>query len=138
MPDIFIYTTFFLTLMKKKVYVSHSQGFDYKNELYKPIRKSSLNQEYDIILPHEKSDKLFSSKGFFKTDCNILVVEASYPKIGVGIEAGWADAYNVPIITMYKKGYKLSNSIQPMSKAIIQYESIEDMIAKLEKALSKT
>ena len=66
------------------------------------------------------------------------MVEASYPKIGVGIEVGWADAYNVPIVTMYKKGYKLSNSIQPMSKTIIQYESIEDMIAKLEEVLSKT
>jgi len=121
-----------------KIYVAHSKKFDYKKELYEPLRNSSLNNEHEIILPHEKSDKLFSSKEFFKTDCNILVVEASYQKIGVGIEAGWADAYNVPIVTMYKKGSKLSNSIQPMSKAIIQYESIEDMIAKLEEVLSKT
>jgi hypothetical protein len=121
----------------KKVYVAHAKDFDFKNELYLPLRNSSLNKEYEFILPHEHSEALFSSKGFFMNTCDIIVVEASYPKLGVGIEVGWADAYNVPIITMYKKGFKLSGSIKPMSKEVIEYSSIDEMISKLGSALRR-
>jgi len=64
-------------------------------------------------------------------------VEASYPKIGVGIEVGWADAYAVPIIAMYKKGFKLSESIKSVSRVVLEYDSAEDMISKLRDALKK-
>jgi len=118
-----------------KVYVSHSKDFDFKNELYLPLRNSHLNNEFEFILPHEQSDTLFSSKDFLKNECDIIVVEASYPKLGVGIEVGWADAYEIPIIAMYKKDFKLSPSIQSLSKEIIEYSSKEEMISKLGSAL---
>lgn len=121
----------------KKIYVAHSKDFDYKNELYKPIRNSTLNKEFMIILPHEKSDELFNSKECIRKVCDAIIVEASYPKIGVGIEVGWADAYAVQIIAIYKKGFKLSESIKSVSKIVIEYESAEDMISKLGDALKK-
>jgi len=121
----------------KTIYVSHSKGIDFRRELYTPLRESALNDQYRIVLPHEHSDALFSSKKFFQNECDIIVVEASHPKLGVGIEVGWADAYDVPIITLIKKGAKLSSSLKPMSKKTIVYDSLEEMISKLGEALQK-
>jgi len=119
----------------KIIYIIHSRDFDFKNELYNPIRKSQLNKQYNFVLPHEKSDELFDSKELFKSGCDIVIVESSYLKIGVGIEAGWADSYNIPIIAIYKKGFKISSSMKFISKAVIEYNSSDDMISKLRKVL---
>jgi hypothetical protein len=118
-----------------KVYVSHSKDFDFKNELYKVLRESSLNPKYQFFLPHENSDELASSKEFFKNECDVLVVEASYPKIGVGIEVGWADAFDVPLIVLIRKDFKLSASLKFIAKEIITYSSNEEMLLNLEKSL---
>ncbi|MBW2985833.1 hypothetical protein KY333_00525 [Candidatus Woesearchaeota archaeon] len=37
-----------------KIYVGHAKKFDFKKELYEPLRKSPLNNEHEIVLPHEK------------------------------------------------------------------------------------
>ncbi|MBT3324090.1 hypothetical protein HN681_03830 [archaeon] len=117
-----------------KIYVAHSKKFDFKTELYSPLRESELNYEHDIILPHEYSDSLFSSKEFFRNECDLLVVEASYPSTGAGIEAGWADAYDVQILVMHKKGSKLQSSMASMGE-IIEYNSLDDMVNKLSEVL---
>ena len=67
------------------IYVSHARKFDFKNELYLPLRQSDLNSQYEIVLPHEHSDSPFSSKEFFRDRCDVLVVEASIGATGVGI-----------------------------------------------------
>ncbi|MBI2668076.1 hypothetical protein HYX17_04900 [Candidatus Woesearchaeota archaeon] len=121
----------------KTIYIIHSRDFDFKNELYSPIRKSQLNKQYNFILPHEKNDELFDSKELFRNGCDIVIVESSYPKIGVGIEVGWADAYNIPIVAIYKKGFKISSSMEFISKAIIEYNSSNDMISKLKETLKR-
>ena len=119
-----------------RIYVAHSKKFDFFNELYKPIRESELNKQHEITLPHEISDGLYSNKDFFRLDCDLLVVEATYPTIGAGIEAGWADAYAVPIIVMHKEGSKLSSSIASMGE-VLEYNSIDDMVEKLSDAVNE-
>jgi hypothetical protein len=119
----------------KQVYVAHAKDFDYRNELYLPLRESELNERYKIVLPHEHSDALFSSKEFFRDWCNIFVVEATIPKLGVGIEIGWADSYGLPIIGMHRRGSKFSGSLRPMCKSVFDYESSAEMIDKLKKDL---
>ena len=121
----------------KTVYIAHSKGLDYQRELYGPIRESAINNLYSFVLPHEDSESLYSSKELFRDICDVIVVEASEPKIGVGIEVGWADAYGVPIISMHKKGTRLSTSIRPMSREIIEYSTTNEMISGLEHALKK-
>ncbi len=118
-----------------KIYVSHAKGWDFRNGLYRPLRESVLNEKHEIILPHEHSDKLFSSKEFFKNSCDVLLVEGSRPKLGVGIEVGWANAFDVPIISLYQKGFKQSTSLNSMSRVILEYESPDDLISKLEPLL---
>jgi hypothetical protein len=65
------------------IYIAHSRSYDFRNELYIPIRNSILNEKYNFVLPHENSDKLFDSKRFFELDCDILIAEVSYPSLGL-------------------------------------------------------
>jgi len=102
-----------------KIYVTHSSNFDYKNDLYLPIRQSKLNIQHEITLPHEQTDELFNSKEYMK-NCDFILAEVSYPSTGQGIELGWADLYNKPILCFYKKGFKPSKSINAVSKHIFE------------------
>ncbi len=124
---------------KKTVYVSHAKDPEgnYRTELYKPLRENELSQKYNLILPHEHSEELFSSREFFRNKCDVIVVEATTPKLGVGIEAGWADAYDVPIIVLIKKDARLSNSLSVMARDVIHYENSPDMISSLQSSLER-
>jgi nucleoside 2-deoxyribosyltransferase len=113
-----------------KIYVVHSSSFDFKNELYKPIRESKLNTVHEIYLPHEESVKPFSSEEFIKS-CDLIIAEVSYPSTGQGIELGWADFVGVPIICIYKSGMKYSGALKTVSDEFIEYTDKKDMIDKL-------
>ena len=118
-----------------KIYVAHSSGFDYQNELYQPLRKSELNKLHEITLPHEHSTDPFNSKEYIK-ECGLILAEVTYPSTGQGIELGWADLYDVPIVCLYKKGVILSGSLKVISNTFIEYENSKDMIQKLTDYLS--
>lgn len=114
-----------------KIYLAHSTGFDFQNELYKFIHGSVINQKHEIILPHEKSHEQFSSKLRFKTWCDLIIAEVSYPSTGLGIELWRANTYNIPIICIYHKGTKISWGLVSVSKNFIEYEhpsQISDML----------
>ncbi len=119
------------------MYVSHSADFDFQNELYLPLRNSNLNNQYKIILPQEQNNTLFKSREYFQDQCDFMVVESSYPSPGVGIEVGWADAYEVPIIAIYKRGFGLPESIKVLSKKIIEYSNSDELVSDLEIVLKK-
>lgn len=118
----------------KKIYVSHPTSFDFKEELYKPLKK--LN-DFELILPHEKFTSPKSSKDIIKT-CSALVAEVSNPSHGVGIEIGWADSFGVPIIFIFKKNSKLSGALKIISREFIEYEKVEDILPKLAEILRHT
>jgi hypothetical protein len=118
-----------------KIYITHSKEFDFKEELYEPIRNSSLNLNNDIILPHEKDDNPFSSLEFI-SHCDVVIGDVSYPSTGQGIELGWADSKNIPIICIYKEGRKISNSLKMITNNIISYKNCQDMIVKLSEVLN--
>ena len=58
---------------------------------------------------------------------DILIVEASEISIGVGIEAGFAYSYNIPIYTIAQKDAYVSNSIKGISKKCFFYDIPEDL-----------
>ncbi len=120
-----------------KIYVAHSRSFDFINELYNPIKNSELVKSYEFVFPHDVSSEAYDSKSFFKKDCNLVIAEVSYQKIGLGIELGWADLLNIPIICIYKKGQEISGSLKVISKDFIEYENEDDLIEKLRKEISK-
>jgi len=120
------------------IYVAHSTtGFDYQKGLYLPIRKSRLNEEHRIILPHEHGKNQFNSKEFLRDVCNLVIAESSIPKEGKGIELGWADAFGVPIICIYRRNSEPSTSLQVITDKLIEYSSQAEMISKLEKAVDE-
>ena len=118
-----------------KIYISHATSFDFKNELYVPLRNSDLNKEHEIILPHEQSDKLFPTKEMLK-HFDLVLAEVSFPSTGVGIELGWANEKGVPIICIYKKGIKVSSSLKAVTDQFIEYDSVKDLIASLTSSLT--
>jgi hypothetical protein len=118
-----------------KIYVCHSTSFDFKKRLYEPIRNSGLNTKHEIVLPHEKSDSQFNSKEYLKK-CDLVIAEVSYPSTGQGIELGWANLYNVPIVCIYKFNTKPSGALKAVSNNLFEYSGKEDLIQKLKAYLS--
>lgn len=117
-----------------KIYFCHSKHFDYENELYKPLREIALNHEHEIFLPHEPGLETVKSKDIIR-DCNIVFAEVSFAATGMGIELGWADAFDVPIICFYKSGTKPSNSLRFIAKDIIEYSDTSDLLQKVRSLL---
>ncbi|OGM27279.1 hypothetical protein A2627_03415 [Candidatus Woesebacteria bacterium RIFCSPHIGHO2_01_FULL_39_28] len=118
-----------------EIYVAHSRDFDYKTELYAPLRNSTLNSQYRFILPHE-TDEFVNSKEIIRKS-NLVIAEVSYPATGEGIELGWADSFLIPILCLYKEGAKPSGSLKAVTNTIVSYSDIVDMINKIESFLSQ-
>lgn len=108
----------------------HSSSFDFKKQLYEPLRKSKLNNLHKIKLPHETSTQQFDSKSYMD-DCDLVIAEVTYPSTGQGIELGWADMKNVKIVCIYKKGSKLSSALKVVTNEFIEYKNSNDMVEKL-------
>lgn len=118
------------------IYVSHLRKYDFKNELYFPIRNSSLNNKHNFILPHENSEDPFNTKELFESEgCDLVLAEVSFPATGQGIELGWADFLKIPVVCIYKDGTKPSGSLSVISKDVLMYTDTDDMILKIENAL---
>lgn len=117
-----------------KIYVCHSKNFDYKKELYEPIRNSSLNNLHEFIFPHENDGRFINSKEIIPS-CDLIIAEVSYPSIGMGIELGWANKDDKRIICFYKKDLKISNSLKTIANDFIEYQDKSDLIQKLESIL---
>ncbi len=120
-----------------KIYVAHSRKFDFRKELYEPVRNSCLNDVHEFILPHEDSGELFDSKEFFQDGCDLVVAEVSYPSIGLGIELGWANACGVRVVCFCKKGFVVSGASKAISDDIIEYFDCDELMLGIGKNLAK-
>jgi nucleoside 2-deoxyribosyltransferase len=118
-----------------KIYIAHSNNFNFKDELYLPLRRSLVNEKHEIILPHENSN-IKNSKQIIRTS-DVVIAEVSYPATGEGIELGWADAFKKPIICMYKARTSPANSLKTITNNIVSYTNSEDMLNKIEAYLSE-
>jgi hypothetical protein len=112
-----------------KIFVSHTNQIDYQNELYTPLRESALNQTHSFFLPHEGNKNVNTKHEIQASD--LVLAEVSFPATGSGIEIGWADAVNVPLLCVYKEGMKISGSLKFITNDFIEYSSPEDLITKL-------
>ncbi|HVZ58644.1 MAG TPA: hypothetical protein VG935_02730 [Patescibacteria group bacterium] len=111
------------------IYISHSRSFDFKKELYTPILNSPLASQHKFILPHAESDMPFTSKELLMNKgCDLIIAEVSYPATGQGIELGWANLLNIPIVCIYQDGATPSPSLALVSSKMMMYTSTENMI----------
>jgi len=116
------------------IYIAHSTSFDFKEELYSPIRSSILDQIHSMTLPHENTSDLFDSKTHLQT-CDLMIAEVSYPSTGVGIELGWADMFGCNIVCIKKIGSTSSSSLEAVCKNIFEYGNHEELVKAIQKAI---
>ncbi|MEK7592479.1 MAG: hypothetical protein AAB508_03745 [Patescibacteria group bacterium] len=112
-----------------KIYVCHSKKFDFKNELYVPLRNSPLNTKHEILFPHE-TEKFINSKEIIRAS-DFVIAEVSYPSTAEGFELGWADCFEKQILCIYKDGTKPSGSLKVITEKIISYSDSSDMVVKI-------
>jgi hypothetical protein len=120
----------------KTVYVCHSTHFDFKNELYGPLREG-LGGLVNLILPHENSDEQFDSKTLFSRndDLVVLVLFNGRASTGKDKETGMAYQVDVPMVGIYRKGLVLKPSEKVGVVHEIEYESIENIVEPFKKWL---
>jgi len=118
-----------------KIYISHSSNYDFDNELYGPLKQSPLSKNHTFYFPHDKDNVQVDARPIIK-ESDLIIAECSQPSTGQGIELGWASVHNTPIICIYLKNSRTSNSLNFITKQFIEYENLEDMIKKLENYLA--
>ncbi len=118
-----------------KIYFAHSRHSNFHLDFYQPIRESALNAEHEFIFPHE-SAKEEKTKDIIQ-NADLVIAEVSLPGTGLGVEIGWADAFDKPLLLLYKSGAQVSNSLKYVSGTRVEYTDHEDMIAKIAAHISK-
>lgn len=112
--------------MKPQIYLAHSSKYDFQNELYKPIKASLLMSDYDFIFLLDTPNYLPNTKELIKT-YSLVIAEMSYPSTGAGIEIGWADAFNIPIILIHNELFNPPPYLKTMSPFILKYNKANDI-----------
>lgn len=119
------------------IYIGHPSSINYKENLYRPIKQSSLAQEHDVVLPHEDSEDPFNSKDFLENKCDLMIAEVSKPSTGLGIELGWADLFDVSVLAVYSYNCEFSSSVPVVVDAVEEYRSEEDLIKVIEEKIER-
>lgn len=119
-----------------KIFVAHASAFEYEQKLYEPIRASELAQMHEFILPEEQKYKGTWNTKEVIGSCDLLIVDVSLPSTGAGIEMGWANAFQIPIVAIYEKGSMPSTVIKYVTKTSFEYDSPADLVTKLSQALT--
>ena len=118
----------------RTIYVSHSTAFDFKNNLYNLLRQSKLNSQYKIVFPHENNLIPIDSQSIIKNS-HFVLAEVSYPSTGQGIELGWANLFNIPVLCLFREDKTYSDSLKFVSNKFFSYKNGDELIIKLEKYL---
>lgn len=119
-----------------KIYFSHAGSYDYKKDLYEPIKNSSLNEQNEFFLPHEPGNIGTRTEDIIKNS-DLLIAEVSRPSTGQGIELGWASAHHQPIACIYRIGTHHSNSLSFICTEFVAYQNDTDLITALETLISR-
>ncbi|MCQ4924499.1 nucleoside 2-deoxyribosyltransferase [Tissierella carlieri] len=60
-------------------------------------------------------------------ECDLVIIELSEKGVGLGIEAGYAFARGIPIITVAKQGSDISETLEGISKKVLFYDDGQEM-----------
>ncbi|HEV2614901.1 MAG TPA: hypothetical protein VGV92_09425 [Gammaproteobacteria bacterium] len=108
-----------------KIYVSHSTGFNYKDELYKPLQQSI--QYIDFYFPHEFHSEATNTRNIIE-NVDYVLAEVSYPSTGQGIELAWAHDAAVSIIGIHKTDAVISSALKLICSKIYAYEDVGEFV----------
>lgn len=112
-----------------RIYCPHAASFDFKNEWYAPLRELEADG-HTLIFPHE-NDEFADTKELIRTGVDLVLAEVSYPSTGLGIELGWADAFDVPRLLYCKKEVTPSWSLAALHCETCYYDTTEGLLSDL-------
>lgn len=119
------------------IYIGHSSSLDFKNVLYQPLRDCDLDENHNIVLPHENSDDPFNSENYLKNECDVFIAEVSEASTGLGIELGWADLYEMPIVCVHRENSEPSSSITEVTDEIKSYKNTNELINAIKRLIKE-
>lgn len=117
-----------------RIYVAHPTSINYENTIYEPLRSDSFFAQHELILPHEASNNIHSSREDYK-NIDLVIAECSRPSTGMGIELGWFYDENEPIFCFYRAGTRPSSAINIVAKTMTEYSTTEDFVNKVKEAI---
>ena len=117
-----------------KIYIIHATSFEFSTELYQPIKASTLFSEHEFVFPHEAKEA--NSKRTIQ-GCDLVIAEVSHPSTGSGIELGWANVFDIPILCLHKSEKKPSSSLRQVTEHILCYERHADIPSLIDSWLAK-
>ncbi|MES2225911.1 MAG: hypothetical protein V4480_03840 [Patescibacteria group bacterium] len=120
-----------------KILVAHSSHYDYRTELYEPLKQSAILREHTVIFPHDAENAEIETNSHIP-DTDLMIAEVSYPSTGAGIEIGLVQAANIPTLFLYKTGTTPSSSLRFVKGTLIEYTDAADLVAKVEEHLPKS
>ncbi len=118
--------------MKVKVYIMHSDKIDYKEELYKPLLKEGLMDEFYLILPLSNR----YSNSYVKeliSDADIIICDLTKVNFFLNVEIKWANKENKEVYYFIQKDDK---NIKKYNKFKLNFfENREDFIKSVKTLL---
>lgn len=73
--------------------------------------------------PHELMQHSFKSI----QQSDVVIIEASEKGVGVGVEAGYAHAYHIPLIVIAQTGTQISTSLLGIADSVHFYDQVQDL-----------
>lgn len=107
------------------IYVVLSNKFDFITKLYEPIKNAKILSNHNFFFPYDEINKLEKTKEML-ANYDLVIVEVSLPATGLGIELGWADDSNTPILCIYEKGVTFNSSLKFITNNFIEYDDSND------------
>lgn len=87
------------------------------------IVRDLQSEEETKYNPHELMKLTFEKID----DCDLVIIDLTEKGVGLGIEAGYAYAKGIPVITIAKDGSDISETLEGISKEVLFYNNIEDL-----------
>ena len=76
----------------------------------------------------QSSPRKLMQRAFTEIDSsNLLVVDLTEKGVGLGIEAGYAYAKQIPIVVIARKGSDISTTLQGIAQKLFLYDEFEDL-----------
>ena len=127
----------FLVWQTMKAYMSIKYRADNSNKDYIENIMSALEQSgFETVCAARDIEKWgqvqlspeeLMQRTFTEIDSsNLLLVDLTEKGVGLGIEAGYAYAKQIPIVVIAKKGSDISATLQGISQRLVLYGEFED------------
>lgn len=86
------------------------------------VKDCQLGREF-CVNPTDLMKETFKRIG----SCDLVVIEFSEKGVGLGIEAGYAFARGIQVVTIAEEGSQVSETLEGISRRVIKYRSLDEL-----------